>query len=386
MSYLPDDQEEVIILSTRKPLARWLRLAAKAAAVLLALGIIAAGVLGWRYYAAQQRLKQDLTRIIREEEHLRALGGVNALSDILDPRAARSWRFRYHSSVVARKGHPEPAITVEAVAFDGADARVQLQVNGVDQYRHYHLYGSQDWRRTPFVATGWGEKHTRQDVPGFEIIYWDNDSALAQIMAEHLPDLQALMQPLGLTPVTTRWAIIPQEFGDLMHHSRTAEGMVLNSPYVDWIDLPPAGLTPQQVLLAEMGKKIMRDARQETPVQSDLPGAARVQAAIDELLVWHWVAGAPPADILADWAKSLNGRWVSPATGLTPDLLTQLPPEAPDAAARLMMTALLQAQGPDALLRLSAALPQASSWDQAYRQATGMDETTLATAAQSLGP
>jgi len=41
----PEDQEEVLILSTKKPAPRWLRILLKILAVLLALGVIAAGVI-----------------------------------------------------------------------------------------------------------------------------------------------------------------------------------------------------------------------------------------------------------------------------------------------------------------------------------------------------
>ena len=373
MSYWSsDDQEEVIVLTTKKPTPRWLRILLKILAVLLALGMVVAGVIAWRYYAVHQRLKKDLTMMIQEEERIRSLGGINAVPDIIDPQAPKSWRFRYLSSVRARKGRPEPEIRVTKVEYDGFDSRVTLLADGVRQYRHYRLYAGKNWRRAPFIARGWGYKQTIENAAGFEIIYWDEDEALAQELANALPDLAAIMQRLGLAPETTRLMIIPQEFGDLVRPAKETRGLVLNSPHVDWIDVPLPGLTPQQTLRAELGKHLMADARGQTPVDSHLPGAARVQNAIDEVLAWQWAVGDAPDASIAAWTATLEGHWISPVTGMPPNLLTQLPPDASDAAARLMMAWLLRKKGPDALLALSAALPQAESWDDVYAQVVGL--------------
>ena len=383
-TWSPEDQEEVLVLSTKNPTPRWLKIILKALVVLLALALLVASVVAWRYYAVHQRLKKDLTAVIQEEEHIRSMGGINAVNDMLDPRAPRSWRFRYLSSVRARKGLPEPEIQVESVGYDGINARVELLANGVRQYRHYRLYTGKDWRRAPFVATGWGYKQSIDDAGGFQLIYWDEDAAFAQELADDLPGLTTLMQGLGLTPAVGKLIIIPQELGDLVHPAEKTSGLVINSPHVDLIDAPPPGLTPQQMLRVELGKRIVADARERTPVTSHLPGAARVQNAIDEALAWQWATGDVPDAILAGWANKLKGHWVSPVTGLPPDLITELPPDAPDAAARLMMTWLLRTKGPDALLALSAALPDAAGWDDAYQRIAHISALEVEEAAQSL--
>ncbi len=373
MSYWsPDDQEEVVVLTTQKPTPRWVRILLKILAVLLVLGAMAAGVIAWRYYAVQQRLITDLTTVIQEEERIRSLGGINAAPDLIDPRAIESWRFRYLSSVRARKGYPAPEIKVEKVEYDGFDARVTLQMNGVRQYRHYRLYAGHDWRRSSFVATGWGYKQTSQNADGFEIIYWDEDEAFVQDLLEDIPQLWAQMQQLGLAVANHKLILIPQEFGDLVHPARLTEGIVLNSPHVDWIVPPFPGQTPQQMLRFELSHRLIADARYQTPVNSTLPGAVRVQHAIDEILAWQWAAGDVPDAGIAAWRRALNGHWVSPVTGLPPSLMTELSPDAPDVAARLMMAWMLRKEGPDALLALSAALSDASNWDEAYRQVAGL--------------
>jgi hypothetical protein len=387
MSYLwsPDDQEEVIVLTTQKPKPRWLRILLILLAVLLGIAVIVAGVVAWQYWSVHQRLQKDLTVVIQEEEHIRSLGGINAVADMLDPRAPDTWRFRYLSSVRARKGRPEPEIQVEQVDYDGFNARVTLLVDGLRQHRHYRLYAGQDWRRSPFTATGWGDKQTIEDAGGFEIIYWDEDETFARSLAADLPALAALMTGAGLLPAPGgRVIIIPQELGDLLHPAQRTEGLVLNSPHVDLIDVPPEGLTTEQMLRARLGIRLMADARQNAPASSNLPGAARVQQAIDEVLGWHWAAGQVPDEVVADWAATLDGHWVSPVTGLPPDLIAQLPPDAPDAAARLMMTWLLRQHGPDALLTLSSALPDAANWDDAYQQAAGLTADQVEQAARDL--
>ncbi len=385
MSYWsPDDQEEVLVLTTKKPAPRWLRILLITLAVLAGLAVVVAAVVGWQYYSVHQRLKKDLAQVISEEEHLRSLGAINALGDLLDPRAPRSWRFRYLSSVRARKGRPEPDIVVEKVTYDGVNVRVQMLVDGLRQYRHYRLYAGKDWRRSPFIAKGWGYKQTVEDAGGLELVYWDEDESFAKSLAEDLPDLTALMKDLGLTPAVTRVMIIPQELGNVVRPGQQVAGLVVNSPHVDLIDVPPAGMTVEEMLRADLGRRIVADARQKQPVASELPGAARVQAAIDEVLAWHWAIGRVPDAVVKEWAAQLKGQWVSPATGLPPELITQLPPAAPDAAARLMMTWLLRQQGPAALRALSAALPEAADWDQAYQQAAGMTEAQVEEAAGQL--
>ena len=378
MSYWPpDDQEEVLVLSTQKTKPRWLRFLLKFLLVALILGILGAGVIAWRYHMVQQRVKQDLATVIQQEEHIRSLGAINAAPDIIDPRASGSWRFRYLSSVRARKDRPEPAIQVQAVDYDGADARATLHVDGVIQHRHYHLYTNKDWRRSPFAATGWGQRQELPNVGGFDIIYWDEDAAFAQNLAQTLPDLLAQMRQLALEPSSGQLMIIPQEFGDLTRPSEMTAGWVINSAHVDWIESPPLGLTPSQTLRARLGQNLTSQARKNTQISSSLPGAARVQSAIDEILVWQWAAGDVPAIKIAAWQSKLKGRWVSPTTGLTSDLITELPPDAPDAASRLMMSWLLQEHGPNALLALSTAMTTASSWDEAYQKTTGLSTNQI---------
>ena len=386
MSYWsPDDQEEVIVLSTKKPAPRWLRILLIALAVVAGLALIVAAVVGWQYYSVHQRLQKDLTQVIREEEHIRSLGGINALGDILDPRAPRSWRFRYLSSVRARKGHPEPDIQVEKVTYDGINVRVELLVDDLRQYRHYRLYAGKDWRRSPFIAKGWGYKQTIEDAGGMELVYWDEDETFAQSLATDLSVLADWMKAAGLAPAPDgRVIIIPQELGDLLHPAQRTQGLVLNSPHVDLIDVPPEGLTVEQMLRERLGHRILADARQYTLDSSDLSGAVRVQNAIDEVLAWQWAAGDVPDTEVVDWAKILKGHWVSPVTGLPPELIAQLPPDAPDIAARLMMTWLLREKGPDALLTLSAALPDAASWDEVYQQAAGLTAEQVEQAARKV--
>ena len=373
MSYWSfNDQEEVIVLTTHKPTPRWLRIIMILLAAILALGILAALIIAARYYVVQQRLKKDLTGIIQSEEEVRALGGINAMDDIVDTEAPDSWRFRYLSSIRARKGRSVPQIQVTKVGYDGFNARVTLLVDGALQYRHYRLYEGHNWRRYPFDATGWGHKKTIEDVSGFDIIYWDEDEEFAQELADDLPNLAMQMQQLGLNRPATKLMIIPQEFGDLVHQAKQTEGLKLNSPHVDWIDAPLADLTPQQMIRAELGRRIITDARKQSPIDSDLPGGMRVQDAIDEILAWNWAVGDVPDIKISDWTATLKGKWVSPIMGLPPDLITKLPPDSADAAARLMMAWVLREKGPDALLALSAALPEAANWDDVYQPTAGL--------------
>ncbi len=385
MSYLPpEEQEQILVLTTKKPMSRWLQALLKILAVLLGVALVIAGIIGWRYYSVHQRLKKDLTRVIRTEEHLRSLGGINAAADLIIPSAPDSWRFRYLSSIRARKGRPEPEIQVQSVGYDGVNARVKLLVDGVRQLRHYQLYTGKDWRRAPFIAKGWGDKKTIKDAGGFMIIYWDEDESFAQALAADLPDLVQLMSGVGLTPASTDLAIVPREFDDLARPAREMDGIVLNSPHVDLIPETPGELSARQMLRLALAKEIIGEARKQVLITSDLPGAARVQNAIDDVLAWHWAAGEIPAETLAAWRDEMKGHWVSPATGLPPDLITQLPPDAPDAAARLMMTWLLRKEDADALFALSASLPDAKTWDEAYGQATGKTAAQIEQAARTM--
>ena len=384
MSYLPPEEEQVLILSTKKPMSRWLRMLLKILAALLAAALIFAGVIGWRYYAVHRRLKKDLTTVIRTEEHLRSLGGINAAADLIAPNAPDSWRFRYLSSIRARKGRPEPEIRVQSVGYDGVNARVAVDVDGVRQFRHYQLYAGTGWRRAPFIANGWGYKHAIENAGGFKIIYWDEDEAFARTLAADLPALVQQMHDTGLTPASANLAIIPREFDDLARPARAMDGIVLNSPHVDLIPETSAELSPRQMLRLALADEIVAEARKQALVSSDLPGAARVQRAIDDVLIWQWAAGEIPVDVIAAWGQELKGHWASPVTGLPPNLITELPPDAPDAAARLMMTWLLRKEGPDALFALSASLPDARTWDEAYDQAAGKTAAQVEQAAREL--
>jgi len=385
MSYLsPEEQEQVLVLTTKKPMSRWLRVLLKILAALLAVAILIAGVIGWRYYSVHQRLKKDLTEVIRNEEHLRSLGGINAAADLIMPNAPDSWRFRYLSSIRARKGRAEPDIRVQSVGYDGVNARVEVLVDGVKQFRHYQLYAGKDWRRAPFIAKGWGYKKTIEDAGGFKIVYWDEDKSFAQALAADLPDLVQQISGLGLTPASTDLAIVPREFGDLARPAQEMDGIVLNSPHVDLIPETPGELSPQQMLRLALAREIIAEARKQTLITSDLPGAVRVQNAIDDVSAWHWAVGEIPDETLAAWSGELKGHWVSPASGLPSNLVTKLPPDAPDTAARLMMAWLLHEEGPAALLTLSAALPHAQTWDEAYEQVAGKTAAQVEQAAQEM--
>ena len=373
MSYWsPEKQEEVIVISTNRSTPRWLQITAKILVGLLVLLLLGAGIVAWRYHTVQQRLKKDLTSIIQEEEHLRSLGGVNAVADIIAPDAPNSWRFRYLSSVQAREGRSEPQIQVAKVNFDGRDARVALLVDDELQYRHYHLYGGKYWRRAPFVANGWGKRRVITAENGTEIIYWDEDEASAQEISAKLPQLEQWMSSRGVMLQPGKLMFIPQEFGDLVHPAALVDGWNINSVHVDWIEEPQPGLTRQQILQVELGRSLVAQARSKTPPPSQLAGAIRGQRAIDEVLLWQWTAGQVPETEIMAWTKMLKGHWVSPRHGLPPELIAQLPTNAPDIAARLLMTWVLQNYDLDTLLALDAALNDANSWDEAYQQVLGL--------------
>ena len=382
MSYLPPE-EEVIILSTQKPVRRWLRIALKILAVLAALAAVIAAFIGWRYYAVHKQLKHDLTQVIRQEEHVRALGGINTAPDMLIPNAPDSWRFRYISSVRARRGLDEPTIEVKSVDYDGRNARVHLLVNGIDQYRHYHLFSGKDWRRAPFEAKGWGQRQRLGNADSFQIIYWDNDEAFAQELDADLPHLAAQMHSMKLVPTTHKLNIIPQEFDDLVHPAHVGKGLTLNSPHVDII---PASnqLSPQQLIRLDLAQQLMHGAHAQDVQKSTLPGASRVRLALRELLAWHWAAGDVSDEAVTAWAQTLKGRWVSPITGLPPTAITELPPDAPDAAAHLMMAWMLRTQGPNALIALDNALNQHDTWDALYQELLGLQAVQVEAAAQAL--
>ena len=384
MSYWSaESQEDVQVLSTNSPRSRLMRSLLKIVGVFVVLAIIGGAVIGWRYYTVQQRLKRDLTVFVRSEEHIRSLGGVNAVPELLLPGAPYRWWYRYEASVEARKGRPEPVIHVKSVKYDGVNARVHLAVDEVAQYRHYRLLNHQ-WRRAPFEATGWGVKHDLTSDNGLKIVYWDKDSSFARELAADLPDLASKMAGVGLNPTGTALLIIPKELDVLVRPARLEEGWVLNSPHVDLVPQAPGDLSPEQELRLALAQRVFRDARNQHPVLSNLSGANRLQNAIDDVLAWQWATGDVSAAAVSAWADMLKGYWVSPARGLNSDLMTKLPPEAPDAAARALATSVLRSKGETGLSALSAALTDAKSWDEAYEQALGMSMSQAEEAAQTL--
>jgi len=384
MSYWPaESQENVQVLSTHSPRSRWIRALFKIVGVLMALALIGGAVIGWRYYTVQQRLKRDLTMFVRSEEHIRALGGVNAVPEILLPGAPYRWWYRYEASVEARKGRSEPTMQVKSVKYDGVNARVRLTVDEVAQYRHYRLVNHR-WRRAPFEATGWGVKHDLTSDDGLKIVYWDKDASFARDLAANLPDLASKMAGVGLNPPGTALLIIPKELDVLVRPARLEKGWVLNSPHVDLVPQAPGALSPEQELRLALAQRIFRDARNQHPVHSDLSGANRLQNAIDDVLAWQWAAGGVSDAAVSAWADTLKGYWVSPARGLNSDMMTKLPPEAPDAAARALATSVLRSRGEPGLFALSDALTDAKSWDEAYKQALGISMAEAEEAARTL--
>ncbi len=386
MSYRPfPDEEEVLVLSTRQPLPRWLRWILLSFAILAGVALVVALFIGWRYYSVQQRVKKDLAAFIAQEEEVRSLGGINAAPDLIVDAAPDAWRYRYLTSIRAHKGRPIPDLALEKVDYDGSSARAHLLVNGSQQFRAYQLQRGQ-WRRAPFVATGWGEKQVLPLPEGIEIIYWDEDEDFVGALAEGFPKLLAVMQTLGLAPTAEahRLIIIPKEFGDRVQPATRVTGVILNSPHVDLIPQEPGNLTPEEELRLALARKLLKDARDAAPTDSDLPGAARVLGAIDEVMAWGWAAGRVSDAAVADWATQLKGEWVSPVTGLPPDLIAKLPPNAGDLAARLMMTYLLRQEGVDALVALNEAMLTARSWDEAYSQAVGKTARQVEDAARLL--
>ncbi len=363
------DEEAVLVLTTRQPMPRWLRVTLQILGVLTVVTLLVAAGVGWRYYAVQQRVKNDLAVVIGDEEDIRVLGGVNAAYDFMLNTAPDSWRYRYLSSVRARQGHPRPALVLESVQYDGDTARVQLSVDGVLQLRSYELVQGK-WLRAPFQATGWGEKKELVLPEGVTIIYWQQDEDFANTLAEDIPQLLVLMQAMGLspTPEAHRLLIIPNEFGDLVRPGEKVTGIVLNSPHVDWIPQSPGNLSAEEEIRLVLARKILADARKAMPASSTLPGAFRIQSAIDEVLAWKWALGEVSQEAISDWATQLKGEWVSPTMGLPSDLITKLQPDAPDVAARLMMTYLLRKAGIETLVALNTAMASAQSWDEAYGQ------------------
>jgi len=378
------DEEDILVLTTRQPMPRWLRWLLQTLAVLAGIGLIVAAFIGWRYYSVQQRVKNDLAVFIAQEEEIRSLGGINAAPDLIIAHAPDAWRYRYLSSVRAHKDRPIPDLTLEKVDYDGVSARAYLRVNGVKQFREYRLqHGA--WRRAPFTATGWGEKQVLPLPEGLEIIYWDEDAAFARALAEDLPQLLTVMQALGIALAAEghRLVIIPTEFGDGVRPGSRVTGVIVNSPHVDLIPQEVGTLSPEQELRLALARKLLSDARNAAPATSHLPGAARVQAAIDEVMAWAWAVGGVSGAAVADWAAQLKGEWASPVTGLPPDLITKLPPSASDASARLMMAYLLRKEGVDALIALNEALATANAWDEAYGQAVGKTALQVEEAART---
>ncbi len=364
------DEEAVLVLTTRQPLPRWLRVTLQALGVLTVVTLLVAVGIGWRYVSVQQRVKNDLAIVIGDEEDIRAMGGVNAAHDFMLSSAPNAWRYRYLSSVQARQGRPLPTLALESVQYDGFTARVQLMVDGVLQFRQYELAQGK-WVRAPFLATGWGEKKEIVLPDGITIIYWQQDEDFANTLAEDIPKLLVLMQALGLSPAAEahRLVIIPNEFGDLVRPAEKITGVVLNSPHVDWIPQTPGYLSAEDDIRLHLARKMFADARKAAASTSSLPGAVRIYRAIDEVLAWQWALGNVNQAAVSNWAAQLKGEWVSPTTGLPPDLITKLQPDAPDAAARLMMTYLLRKTGVETLVALNTAMASAQSWDEAYDQA-----------------
>ncbi|RUA16231.1 MAG: hypothetical protein DSY55_04595 [Clostridia bacterium] len=368
---LRSEEEEFVVLTTQKQMPRWLRIVLKSLAALLTLAIIIAAIIGWRYYVTHRRLQRALSTVINHEEYVRSLGGINAVSDLIIPDAPENWRFRYLSSVRARKSLVPPTIRVKTVAYDNFEARVRLSVNGTLQFRQYQLQQDQSWKRAPFTATEWGKERSIKASDDVEIVYHNRDKDFAKALAREYPDLIKMMPEMGLSPGVKRVEIVPGEFGDLIQLSADGKTLLLNSPHVDLIYTVPQDISPQHMLKLALAHKVIGDARKQNAVVSALPGAARVQNAIDDVLAWRWATGEISDDTLSVWARTLKGRWVSPVTGLPPNLITQLPTEAPDAAARLMMAWLLRKEGPGALYDLTKQLPDAHSWDEAYEGAVG---------------
>ena len=366
------DEEEVLILSTRPSLPRWLRWFLYGVGILVSSALLVGAFVGWRYYSIQQRVKKDLAEFIAYEEEVRALGGINAAPDLLVDDAPNAWRYRYLSSIRARKERPITDLVLEKVDYDGTSARAYLQVDGIRQFRQYRLQQGV-WRRAPFLATGWGPKQVLPLPEGIEIIYWEEDKTFAQQLATDVPKLLAVLQALGLEPTaeTHRLVIIPSEFGERVRSAQKFRGIVINSPHVDLIPQEPGSMTPEQELRLALARKVLMDAWRSSPAQGQLPGTARVQAALIEVLGWAWAVGEVSNDAVVDWAAQLKGEWVSPVTGVPPDLITKLQPNAGEMAARLMMTYLLRKEGADALIALNSALATARTWDDAYTQAVG---------------
>ncbi len=373
MTELPfQDEEEVLVLSTRQPWPRWLLLFLKILALLLVLALLIAGGMAWRYYAVQRQVKKDLAIFIGHEEELRALGGVDAVDELVPPDVSRPWRFRYQSSIRARRGRAIPDLVLKRVTYHDRTARVHLEVDGLEQQRQYRLEDAR-WYRVPFEATNWGEKQESQLPQGVTLVSWQEDADFAQVLSQDLPDLLGMLQALGL-PLSRsahRVVIIPKEFGSLARPGEKVQALIINSPHVDWIPQAPGELSYEQELRLALAQLLFSQARDESGATPSLPGATRVQTAIHHLLAWQWAVGEVNDAAVLTWARKLKGHWVSPVTGLPPDLITELQPEAPDVAARLMMTYLLRREGVDALVALHEAMRHATTWDEAYAQAVG---------------
>ncbi len=373
MTQLPfQDEEEVLVLSTRQPWPRWLRLFLKIIASLLVIALLVAGFMAWRYYTVQRQVKRDLAIFIGHEEELRALGGVDAVDELVPSDVSRPWRFRYQSSIRARRDRTIPDLVLKRVAYHDHTARVHLQVNEVEQLRRYRLEKAR-WYRVPFEATNWGDKQDVTLAQGVTLVYWQEDADFAQTLSQDLPGLLAMLQTLGLplSQSAHRVVIIPKEFGSLARPGEKVQALIVNSPHVDWIPQAPGELSHEQELRLALAQLLFSQARDEIGPTSSLPGAVRVQTAIHALLAWQWAVGEVDDAAVLAWARELKGHWVSPITGLPPDLITELQPKAPDAAARLMMTYLLRREGVDALVALHEAMRDATTWDEAYTQAVG---------------
>ncbi len=339
---------------------------------LLALALIALLTLG-AVTVHRQRVERrsamlaELQAVIFNEEVVRSFGQVDQATEWLVPTAPMEWQWAYRQTFTTAAGQSPPAeIEINAVDFDGQCAVVTVTLDGSEQLRTYCLH-NQQWRRAPVAVALWGDRPVELALPdGIRLTYWPRDQALATALAGDLPQLFAKLERWGLAQdrlAGLEIVIGPHE----LHPPLVAESesrLLLNSPLLT--PFPgresPAGQVAVRLALAEA--LLRRSGLISAPTTTILPGAARVQAALETMVAADLLlAPDMQARLFENWRQQLDGEWTTPFLADLLPLKNSATIQQADLAAYLTAEYLYYSVGPERLIRLLQLLPAATSWD-----------------------
>lgn len=352
-----------------KPTRRFWLLLAGACIVLLVAG---AGTLAWRIYERRQTMREDLTRVIYEEDRARFAGLAEEADTFVAADVPAAWKERYLRTFVPRSPN---SIDIETMSFEDESALVTVKLDSDTQVRFYRLT-EQNWQRAPVSVEQWGPEEQTLDSAGIALSYRQRDSEFARSLADRLPALLDAVTDWRYRPSTERIRITPLDLHTPIINASN-EVIEVNSPQLVPFNSVISGDATVRLSLAET---LIRQTSAVMPqglrTQDSLPSGGRFLHAARTVTAMHAaLRDEEQAQMVRVWRGALDNTWISPFYTPLTENMDPLAPAPADAAMLLTVNYIYRVYGAEALRDIVQRPAAINSWDKVFERAVGT--TTL---------